>query len=111
MTHSRGKDLSKRKAERIDYQRPGFIIPAPDAAWIECFITDVSDSGVCLNVGALIIPETFGVAFTPCGNVRRVCITAWRRGELMGARFITAKELRKEVQPSRRDRSHRAKSC
>jgi hypothetical protein len=97
MTYTWGKDLSKRKAERIGYERPGFIIPAPDAPWIECFIADVSDSGVCLNVGALVIPETFGVAFTPCGSVRRVCTIAWRRGELIGARFVTAKELRKEA--------------
>ena len=40
------KDLGERKHERIEYRRPGFVIPAPDAPWIECFIVDISESGV-----------------------------------------------------------------
>jgi hypothetical protein len=70
------------------------VIPAPDAPWIECFIVDVSESGVCLDVGALPVPKMFGLAFTSGGSVVRVCVRAWRRGELLGARFITAKQLR-----------------
>jgi hypothetical protein len=94
------KDLGERRHERIEFQRSGFIIPAPDAPWIECFITDVSESGVCLEVGALVVPEIFAVAFTPCGAVRRVCMMAWRQGQLIGARFVTAKELRGGTQRS-----------
>jgi hypothetical protein len=54
------KDLGARKHERIEYRRPGYIVPAPDAPWIECFILDVSESGICLEVGALAIPQIFG---------------------------------------------------
>jgi hypothetical protein len=90
------KDLGARKHERIEYQRPGYIIPAPDAPWIECFVLDVSVSGVCLDVGALAVPGLFGVSFTSCGAVVRVCRLAWRRGELIGARYVSAKELRLE---------------
>jgi hypothetical protein len=71
MTHF-AKDLSHRRHERIDFQRSGFIIPAPDAPWIECFVNDVSESGLCLDIGSLKVPETFAVAFTRCGTVRRV---------------------------------------
>jgi hypothetical protein len=92
------KDLGERKHERIEYRRPGFIIPAPDAPWIECFIVDISESGVCLDVGALAVPKLFGLAFTSCGTVVRVCLRAWRRGELVGARFVTAKQLRRGEQ-------------
>jgi hypothetical protein len=88
------KDLGARKDERIEYRRAGFIIPAPDAPWLECFILDVSDGGICLEVGALAVPNTFGVSFTACGSVTRVCRLAWRRGELIGARYVTAKQLR-----------------
>jgi hypothetical protein len=88
------KDLGARKHERIEYQRTGFIIPAPDAPWLECFIVDVSESGLCLDVGALAVPELFGVSFTSCGTVMRVCRLAWRRAELIGARYVTAKQLR-----------------
>jgi hypothetical protein len=93
------KDLGARKHVRVDLDKPGFLIPAPDAPWIECTIIDVSDSGACLDVGALAVPELFGLAFTAGGEVLRVCLLAWRRGELIGARFVTAKELRQRLKP------------
>jgi hypothetical protein len=88
------KDLGARKGVRVDLYQTGFLIPAPDAPWIECLILDVSDGGACLDVGALAVPEVFGLAFTAGGEVLRVCSLIWRRGELIGARFVTAKELR-----------------
>jgi hypothetical protein len=94
------KDFGVRKHVRVDLHKPGFLIPAPEAPWIECTIVDVSDSGVCLEVGALAVPELFGLAFTAGGEVFRVCSPAWRRGELVGARFVTAKELRQGFLPA-----------
>ena len=88
------KDLGARRQVRVDLHKPGFLIPAPEAPWIECVILDVSDQGACLEVGALAVPELFGLAFTAGGEVLRVCSLVWRRGELIGARFVTAKELR-----------------
>ena len=88
-----------RKSARIDLHTQGFLIPAPDAPWIECTILDVSDSGASLDVGALAVPELFGLAFTAGGEVFRVCLLAWRQGELIGARFVTAKELRQGFEP------------
>jgi hypothetical protein len=88
------KDPGARKHVRIDLHQPGFLIPAPDAPWIECMIVEVSDDGVCLDVGALSVPKIFGLAFTTGGEVLRVCALAWRQGELVGARYVTAKELR-----------------
>jgi hypothetical protein len=93
MARSR-KDLGARKHVRVDLYKPGFLIPAPDAPWIECLIVDVSEKGVCLEVGALAVPELFGLAFTAGGEVLRVCTLAWRKGELIGARFVSSKELR-----------------
>jgi hypothetical protein len=93
------EDLGARKHVRVDLHKPGFLIPAPDAPWIGCTIIDVSDSGACLDVGALAVPELFGLAFTAGGEVLRVCLLAWRRGELIGARFVTAKELRQGSGP------------
>ena len=98
MTRSR-KDLGARKHVRVDLYKPGFLIPAPDAPWIECTIIDVSEKGVCLDVGALAVPELFGLAFTAGGGVLRVCTLAWRKGELIGARFVTPKELRQGFLP------------
>jgi hypothetical protein len=103
------KDPGTRKQVRIDLQQPGFLIPAPDAPWIECMIVEVSDDGVCLDVGALAVPKIFGLAFTAGGEVLRVCALAWRRGELIGARYVTAKELRQRFVPTEAAERKRAK--
>ena len=93
MRHRHG--LGGRNNERIDYHRPGFLIREPDAAWVECFILDVSEAGVRLDVGALgPVPEIFGVAFNSDGKVIRLCQIAWRRDERIDARFLTARQLR-----------------
>lgn len=92
-------DLVARKSVRVDLHKPGFLIPAPDAPWIECVIIEVTDSGVCLEVGALAVPDIFGLAFTAGGEVLRVCFLTWRRGELVGARFVSASELRQKETP------------
>jgi hypothetical protein len=98
------KNLGARKEVRVDLHKPGFLIPAPDAPWIECTILEVSDNGVCLEVGALAVPKIFGLAFTAGGEVLRVCLLIWRRGEMIGARFVTAKELRQGLeQPDEAD--------
>jgi hypothetical protein len=91
---AKNRKNSARKQVRIDLHQQGFLIPAPDAPWIECMIVEVSDEGVCLDVGALSVPKIFGLAFTAGGEVLRVCSLIWRKGELVGARYVTAKELR-----------------
>ena len=105
MARSR-KDLGARRQVRVELHKAGFLIPAPDAPWIECIVVDVSDDGACLEVGALAVPDLFGLAFTSGGEVLRVCSLVWRRGELVGARFVSAKELRQgfvvsEANPAR----------
>src|ERR1700730_18606527 len=76
--------LGPRKHVRVELYKPGFLIPAPEAPWIECLILDVSDSGVCLEVGALAVPKLFGLSFTAGGEVLRVCSLVWRRDEIIG---------------------------
>jgi hypothetical protein len=56
-------DLGARKQVRVELYKPGFLIPAPEAPWIECLTLDVSDSGVCLEVGALAVPKLFGLTY------------------------------------------------
>ena len=94
------KDLGARKYVRIDLHQPGFLIPAPEAPWIECEILDISENGACLDVGDLAVPPLFGLSLTSGGEVLRVCTLIWRRGELIGARFVTAKELRQGASPA-----------
>jgi hypothetical protein len=94
------KDLGARKFVRVDWRKRGFLIPAPDAPWIECYILDISDNGACLDVGDLAVPKVFGLSLTAGGEVRRLCTLVWRKGELVGVRFISARELRKGAAPA-----------
>jgi hypothetical protein len=96
---ARHRRLHARKKVRVDLQQPGFLIPEPEAPWIECTITEVSDEGVCLEVGSLAVPKVFGLAFTAGGEVLRVCWLTWRNGERIGARFVSAEELRQSFGP------------
>lgn len=90
----RSLEQGDRKFERVDLHRPGFLILEPNGPWIECFVIDVSEGRVCLSVGALRVPQLFGLLLTSDGRVRRAYRKAWRKGELIGARFVTAGELR-----------------
>lgn len=94
------KDLGARRHVRVDLHKPGFLIPAPDAPWIECHIVDISENGACLEVGNLAVPKLFGLSLTAGGEVLRVCRLVWRRGELVGARFVSAQELRQGLAPA-----------
>jgi hypothetical protein len=103
MARHRGDLGARKKNVRVDLYKQGFLIPTPDAPWIECLIVDVSDEGACLDVGALAVPDLFGLAFTAGGEVLRICSLVWRRGELIGARFVSAKELRAGLAPDDAD--------
>src|SRR6202795_5247422 len=94
------KDRGVRKHVRVELYKPGFLIPAPDAPWIECTILDVSDTGTCLEVGALVVPQLFGLAFTAGGAGLWICPLVWRRGEIVGAPLHSAKELRQGLEPA-----------
>jgi hypothetical protein len=94
------KDLGARKFVRVDLRKKGFLIPAPDAPWIECYILDISENGACLDVGDLAVPKVFGLSLTSGGEVRRICALIWRKGELVGVRFVSARELRKGAEPA-----------
>ena len=101
------KDLGARRYVRVDLHKRGFLIPAPDAPWIECTIVDVSEEGACVDVGALAAPGIFGLAFTAGGEVLRLCSLVWRSGERVGARFLSARELRRETTPADADSKSR----
>lgn len=98
------KDLGKRKHARVELYKRGFLIPAPEAPWIECLVVDVGHKGVRLDVGALPLAEMFGLAFTEGGEVLRVCSVVWRQGELVGARFVSPNELRQGLEPGTNSR-------
>lgn len=90
----RQTELGKRKTERIELRKPGFVVLEPNGAWFECLVLDISEGGVCVEVGDLPVNGLFSLILTPKGEVRRTCATSWRRGGLLGARFVKLTELR-----------------
>jgi hypothetical protein len=103
------KDLGARRHVRIDFHKRGFVIPSPGALWIECQVLDISEKGVRLDVGSRVVPDVFGLSLTAGGEVLRVCSLVWRRGHRLGARFLTAKELREGPNEYHRGEWHNQK--
>ena len=62
-------------------------------------ILDISKGGVRLEVEALPVPKLFVLILTPNGEVRRACLTTWRNGPLLGACFVSLKEIRRGLTP------------
>ena len=94
--------LGERKQHRVELHKSAFLIPSPETPWLECNVRDVSEGGLCLDVGATPVPEVFGVCFTPDGGVIRLCLRIWRQGSMVGARFITPKELKERTRGASR---------
>jgi hypothetical protein len=57
----------------------------------------VSESGISVEVGDLPVPKFFGLSFTATGEVLRVCKLVWRKGGMIGARFISKEDLRQRL--------------
>jgi hypothetical protein len=89
--------LGNRKHARVVIERPGFVILEPNGPWIECFIVDISEGGAQVRVGSISVPETFVLLLTAKG-VRRLCRLIWRKGDLVGAKFISPKSSGDEPQ-------------
>jgi PilZ domain len=78
-------------------KRPDRILP-PAAAWIvingradrECSILDASPAGakVVIQDGAGI-PDRFDLAFFQAVDKRRKCEVIWRRGKMLGVKFLS----------------------
>lgn len=93
------RDQGGRKHERIDFRRQACVVLEPDGPRLECMILDISVGGARLDVGPLPAPKMFILILTPNGEVRRTCLTTWRRGPILGVRFIDIKELRRGFGP------------
>lgn len=97
----KSKDQGGRQYERIDFRRPAFVVLQPNGAWLECMVLDISSYGARLEVGAAPVPKMFMLILTRNGEVRRTCLTTWRNGPVLGARFISLKEIRRALTPQK----------
>lgn len=95
----KSNDQGERQYERIDSRRPAFVVLQPNDPWLECMVLDISSGGARLEVGAAPVPKMFMLILTRNGEVRRTCLTTWRNGAMLGARFLSLKEIRRALAP------------
>lgn len=81
------KDLGKRRYKRVEVEQLMYLFATPRGAGVRCHVKNVSEGGICVDVGDSYVPDMFGIAFKQGGNVARVCEQVWRRGSLIGARY------------------------
>lgn len=95
----KSKENGGRKHERVELRRSAFVVLAPNGPWLECTLLDISEGGAGLDVGSLPVTKIFLLILTPDGKVRRTCLTAWRRGPMLGANFVSLEQLRQNSRP------------
>ena len=78
----------ERQVRRVRYLSAWlFVKGRPDS---ECHILDVSTHGAKITVRAPSqIPARFELAILQNDEKRRVCEVAWRRGKMLGVKFVS----------------------
>jgi len=71
----------------------------PDGLLHPCEMLSISHGRVSLRVGGLPVPPIFLLALTPKADVRRTCRIIWRQGDVIGAKFLNVRELRRIARP------------
>ncbi len=95
----RGKELGARRSVRVDFRRQAFIVVVPNGPLFQCKIVDISHEGICVDVGDLFVQKFFVLVIASGGKIRRACKLIWRRGALIGACFVTAKQIKEDGRP------------
>src|SRR5260221_299570 len=101
---SRPRDLADRMAGRRKrddgFLRETFTLPRDKARTkARDFLTRYPKAAYMSSVETWRELPGGDIEFTAKGEVLRVCSLVWRQGEVIGARFVTAKELRQGFVP------------
>jgi hypothetical protein len=79
---------SGRKSPRRNIFQIGKVYDTDGNPVVECFVRDVSATGARLELREDVsLPESFVLALTKDGNVRRACQKVWQLSVVAGARF------------------------
>jgi hypothetical protein len=83
--------LERRRAARTPFGRMAAIVTKQGTERQFCLVTDISDSGVRLQINNFDVPDVFALLFRPdgpthSGNYKVV----WRAGREIGAKFVGA---------------------
>jgi hypothetical protein len=79
---------SGRRAERRIVCQPAAIFDHDGHRIVECTVRDVSATGARLGLRQdVALPQSFLLALTQTGGVRRSCDTVWQLSIVAGVRF------------------------
>ena len=80
--------VSGRKSPRFKIDTPGMIYNLEGAPLFACTVRDISASGAGLALSEdAPLPESFFLAFTRNGALRRLCAPVWQLSVVAGVRF------------------------
>jgi len=73
---------------------PGTIYDAHGNVLMACTLLDISATGAKLKLSQdLPLPDSFFLALTPDGYVRRLCKPAWQLATVAGVRFCLKQDV------------------
>jgi hypothetical protein len=79
---------TKREVRRMIRQQSAWIMNGE--AMTACQIMDISKRGAkIVPAGSSFVPARFELAFTPEDRKRQACEVVWRRGRMLGIKFVS----------------------
>jgi hypothetical protein len=79
---------TKREVRRMIRQQSAWILNGE--AMTECQIMDISKRGAkIVPDGSSVVPAHFELAFAPEDQKRQACEVIWRRGRMLGIKFVS----------------------
>jgi hypothetical protein len=82
-------NAKKREARRMIRRQSAWITLNGEAA-SECLIMDISKKGAkIVPDGSSVVPTRFELAFASKDHKRQACEVVWRRGRMVGIKFIS----------------------
>src|SRR5215831_380161 len=91
------------KRQRIRYS--AWLMPTPSQR-IDCFVTDVSESGARIQVNdADNVPDCFALLLSNNGAPRRFCRAIWRKPHEIGVKFARTYTEAMNIRPNPNDQT------
>jgi hypothetical protein len=79
---------TKREVRRMIRQQSAWIMNGETIT--ECQIMDISMRGAkIVRHGSSVVPARFELSFSPEDNNRQACEVIWRRGRMLGIKFVS----------------------
>ena len=87
-TESGEQEMDRRDSPREPARDLADIVTDPSRQAMTCMVRNVSGTGALIEAGTREVPDRF-VLINHARKFRSVCRVVWRRGAMMGVRFLT----------------------